>query len=341
MASDHEADVGKLVEEKEEARAEARSLKSRIEKLEVEIREKVEAESSERLQTIVSHMASDHEADVGKLTEERAEARAEVRLLKMRIEKLESQRANPVDEKALREKMETEFSEKLQTIVTHMATDHETDVGNLTEEKEAARAEVRNLNLKINTLQARIRELEEAPMRNAPTQPMMALKEPPEEQQARADVLQFAEQAFEAYRQATSPGTEPVPTVEEKRARILIVHHDPALRAMWRDSLTKSGFDVNTAADGQEGLRLVQAEKPDVVIADVSMPKMSGGELCNLIKSNPETAEVKVVLMTGVYTNEMPLDMATKQYAADELLRKPVRIDAMKAALSSILAKAS
>jgi len=110
---------------------------------------------------------------------------------------------------------------------------------------------------------------------------------------------------------------------------------------MWRDSLTKSGFDVNTAADGPEGLRMIAADKPNVVIADVSMPKMSGGELCHRIKSNPETADVKVVLMTGVYTNEVPMDMATKQYAADELLRKPVRIDAMKAALTSILAKAS
>jgi CheY-like chemotaxis protein/cell division protein FtsB len=292
-------------------------------------------------------MASDHEADVGKLTEEREEARAEVRSLKSRIEKLEDQPAPRVDEKALRDKVEAEFSEKLQTLVSHMASDHETDVGNLTEEREAARAEVRNLSLKITSLQAKLRDLEEAPMRNAPTQPMAALLQPPpqppepEEQKARADVLQFAEQAFEAYRRATSPGTEPLPPIEEKRYRILIVHHDPALRVMWRDSLTKSGFDVQTAADGQEGLRLTGAEKPDAVIADVSMPKMSGGELCHLIKSNPETADVKVVLLTGVYTNEMPLDMATKRYEADELLRKPVRIDAIKAALTSILAKAS
>ena len=106
---------------------------------------------------------------------------------------------------------------------------------------------------------------------------------------------------------------------------------------MWRDNLGKSGFEVQTAADGIEGLRVVKTMKPDVVIADVSMPKMSGSELCHRIKSDEETAGVKVILLTGVYTNEVPMDSATKQYEADELLRKPVKLEAMKAALSTLL----
>jgi DNA-binding response OmpR family regulator len=120
--------------------------------------------------------------------------------------------------------------------------------------------------------------------------------------------------------------------------RILFVHHDPALRTMWRDNLGKSGFEVNTAVDGLEGLRIAMAEKPDVVIADASMPKMDGRELCQLIKSNQETASVKVILMTGIYTTEQPRDSAPREFEADEMLRKPVKFEAMKSALTSLLA---
>ena len=368
LATDHENDLGEAVAKREEARAETRSLQQHILKLERDreaMREQIDMEWGAKLQKIVNELTSDHENDMGDAIAAREAARAEVRSHIGRIgklqednealkEQLKAHAAPAIDEKALREKIDAEWSEKLQTIVSHMASDHEADVGNAIEEREAARAEVRNLNLKLASLQqkleaerraqqsleTRLREAENQ-IRSAPTQPMQALTfpvetpPPQEEQQARAEVLQFAEQAQEALRRITSPGDVPVP--EEKKPRILIVHHDPALRSMWRENLGKSGFDVQTAADGLEGLKVVKAAKPDVVIADVSMPKMSGSELCHRIKSDEHTADVKVILLTGVYTNEVPLDSATKQYEADELLRKPVRLEAMKAALTSLL----
>jgi len=362
--------------------------------------EQLEEAWSGKLQKIVNGLTADHENDIGEAIAKREEARAEVRSLNLKITKLEDHieqmktqletHLQPVDEKALREKIDAEWSAKLQTIVSHIASDHDADVGKAIEEREAARAEVRNLTLKVTALsqkveaerqraealQSRLRESDSA-TRNAPTQPMPALREsgaasrepeagnrepgagsrepeivastpdsqpptPAQEDRARADVLEFAEQAFEALRRATSPGTVPVPATpapaEERQARILIVHHDPALRGMWREALTKAGFAVLIAADGLEGLRVAKGEKPDVVIADVSMPKMGGRELCQLIKSNPETSDVKVILLTGVYTNEVPLDAETKQIEADEMLRKPVKLEAMKTAVSQVLA---
>jgi CheY-like chemotaxis protein len=280
-------------------------------------------------------------------------------------------RAAVVDEKAIRDKIEAEWSEKLQTIVNHMATDHEADVGKAIEEREAARAEARNLAIKMKALEQKLegerqnRDTLADKLRSAndeivalrsvpaplppsamPTEPMQAFNPPLEtafnppledEQQARADVLKFAEQANEVLRQITSPGTVPVPK-DEKKVRILFVHHDPALRTLWRDNLAKNGFEVQTAVDGLEGLRIAMAQKPDVVIADASMPKMDGRELCQLIKSNAETASVKVILMTGIYTTEAPMDTAAREFEADEMLRKPVKFEAMKNALTSLLA---
>ena len=385
-------------EARAETRSLRHEIQSEREKAAARLKQ-LDDEWSAKLQKIVTELAADHENDIGEAIANREEARAEVRSLNLRLQDLQRQLDSArdgrlgllqrddeltqriarleeenatlkskaeepfpgVNESALREKIEAEWSEKLQTIVTHIASDHEADIGKSIEEREAARAEVRNLNIKMSalqqkldaerqareSLQTRFREAEEQ-LRNAPTQPMNALQEsfaieppaPQEEQRARAEVLEFAEQAQEALRRITSPGEVPLPA-NDKKPRILFVHHDPALRTLWRDNLDKSGFEVRTASDGLEGLRLAKAERPDIVIADASMPKMDGRELCHLIKSNEETADVKVILLTGIYTNEVPIAAETNKLEADELLRKPVKLEAMKTALSSLLAARS
>ena len=152
-----------------------------------------------------------------------------------------------------------------------------------------------------------------------PFGPLVSLPDSPpleseEERRARADVLQFAEQANAALRRASAPEPQPA---DEHKPLIVLVHHDPALRNLYRDKLMGSGFRVMTAADGLEGMRLATKHKPDVVIADAVMPKMDGHELCQLIKSNAETASAKVVLMTGVYTNEVPRITDERAFASE------------------------
>jgi CheY-like chemotaxis protein len=286
-------------------------------------------------------------------------------------ERLEEENANLKEQlqsrqsidKSLRENIDSEWSQKLQTVVSHIASDHEAEIGKAIEEREAARAETRNLVIKVSTLQQKIDAEQKAlaaaeeklrqaqqeitALRSAPTTPLHIVPPPPllepataeDEWRARADVLEVAEQANQALRRVTSPGSIPLPA-EERKSRVLFVHHDPASRTMWRDNLEKNGFEVAIAADGLEGLRLAKAQKPDVVIADASMPKMDGRELCQLIKSNQETASVKVILMTGVYTNEVPGEAAAREFEADELLHKPVKFETLKTALTHLLAAA-
>ena len=112
-----------------------------------------------------------------------------------------------------------------------------------------------------------------------------------------------------------------------RRPLILVVNNDPAMRS----ALDKQGFDVLTASDGLEGLRLAVAHKPAVVVAEASMPKMDGRELCQLIKSNPEASSVRVVLLTADERDEV-----ARELGPDELLRKPVKFDALQAALTRL-----
>ena len=120
-----------------------------------------------------------------------------------------------------------------------------------------------------------------------------------------------------------------------RRPLVLVVHHDPAMRSISHDSLEKGGFETITAADGLEGLRLTAARKPDVVVADASMPKMDGRELCQLIKSNQETAGVKVVLLT---TDER--DEVSRELGPEEFLRRPVKFDLLKAVIEKLVGSA-
>ena len=78
------------------------------------------------------------------------------------------------------------------------------------------------------------------------------------------------------------------------------------------------------------------AHKPAVVVADASIPKMDGRELCQLIKSNPETSGVRVLLMTSDGRDD-----TGRELGPDQLLRKPVDLDALRAALARLVGSES
>lgn len=182
------------------------------------------------------------------------------------------------EERAAAGHLDETWSAKLQKIVGELATDHENDLGDAMAEREAARAEVRSLQMKLAALQQNV---------------------------------------------AKSPSP--------RRPLILVVHNDPAMRSLSRETLERQGFDTLTASDGLEGLRLAVAHKPAVVVADASMPKMDGRELCQLIKSNPETSNVRVLLLTADERDE-----TARELGPDELLRKPVKLDALQSALARL-----
>src|SRR6266404_5939210 len=75
---------------------------------------------------------------------------------------------------------------------------------------------------------------------------------------------------------------------EGSNPTVLIVHDDPDQSGLMSTLLWQSGYHTITAEDGFEGYELASANLPDLVISDVSMPRMDGIELCSLIRENPE-----------------------------------------------------
>lgn len=118
--------------------------------------------------------------------------------------------------------------------------------------------------------------------------------------------------------------------------KIIVIDDDMVNRKMIAGILEKRGFPVLTARDGEEGLKLIEKEKPDLVLADVLLPKLDGLELCQAVKSNPDLSEIKVVLMTAVYKTAGMRAEALSQ-KADAYLEKPVSEDMLLKTISSLL----
>lgn len=102
--------------------------------------------------------------------------------------------------------------------------------------------------------------------------------------------------------------------------KVLIIDDDPVLLNLVDRVLSQQGFEVLKASDGQEGLRLLFAERPDIVLLDVVMPKMDGWQTCQRIR---EISDVPIIMLTGKRKAEEDI-VRGLDYGADEYLLKPV-----------------
>ena len=81
--------------------------------------------------------------------------------------------------------------------------------------------------------------------------------------------------------------------------RVLLVEDDRFLRRACEISLRQRGFAVTTAADGEEALRKVRAEPPDLILLDLLMPKMTGTEVLKALRAEEATREIRVLILSN------------------------------------------
>jgi CheY-like chemotaxis protein/chromosome segregation ATPase len=369
-------EISQLEAEREAAEATANKLAQRIAELESELIEseekrldastadalKAEREAAQATSASLAQRVAELESEIEAAADERNDdviaARLEVSQLAQRVNELEAALdvANTERDqlRAATVTVQAEFDAKLQSIVAHLAEDHEQDLGNAIMEKEAVRAEARGMTAKMGQLQQKFEEERDKWL--AQKQALTEKLQQAEERAARAvedttRVMTDARASWQAelgrlrgrvaeleqppaapvdltqpIPMPPPPGAEPV-----HRPRIVVVHPDMELREAARSSLVRVGYDVATAADGLEGLRVAIAMKPDIVIADSQMPKMDGRELCQLLKSQDKTAHIKIVLLTRTAGERVD--------GADEVLKKPVPFDVLRNALTGLLAR--
>ena len=83
-------------------------------------------------------------------------------------------------------------------------------------------------------------------------------------------------------------------------SKIMVVEDDASLREIYSIRITAEGYEVVSAGDGEEALAVAVREKPDLILSDVMMPKISGFDMLDILRTTPETANIKVIMMTAL-----------------------------------------
>jgi len=122
-----------------------------------------------------------------------------------------------------------------------------------------------------------------------------------------------------------APQTPPVNEPGKHPKRILLVEDDDSLANVYVTRLQAEGFDVRRVADGEEALANARTYKPDLVVLDVMMPKVSGFDVLDILRNTPETANLKVIMLTAL-SQESDRERATQLGADDYLIKSQVVI---------------
>jgi two-component system, OmpR family, alkaline phosphatase synthesis response regulator PhoP len=105
------------------------------------------------------------------------------------------------------------------------------------------------------------------------------------------------------------------------KGKILVVDDEIYIVHILDFSLGMEGYEVVTALDGEQALHKVKSDRPDLVVLDIMMPKLDGYETCKILKNDPETKNIPVILLSAKGRN---IDQKMGfQVGADDYITKP------------------
>jgi putative two-component system response regulator len=119
-----------------------------------------------------------------------------------------------------------------------------------------------------------------------------------------------------------------------RRSRVLVADDTESVRSLFQKLLVADGHDVVSAADGAAALDAVHQHHPDVILLDITMPRIDGLEVCRRLKADPATRLTPVVLVTG--QTDLSDRIRGIEAGADEFLSKPVHPHELRARVRSL-----
>lgn len=118
-------------------------------------------------------------------------------------------------------------------------------------------------------------------------------------------------------------------------SRVLIADDNEQNRELLDAYLADEGYEILMANDGRETMDVVEASQPDLILLDIMMPRMSGYEVCEQVKSSPDTQAIPVLMVTAL--NEMGDIEKAVNAGCDDFLTKPVNQLELKTRVRSLL----
>lgn len=123
---------------------------------------------------------------------------------------------------------------------------------------------------------------------------------------------------------------------------ILIIDDDPAFREIFSIKLSASGFRMETADSGEDGIKKAKSLKPDLILLDVKMPGLTGPDTLIKLKEDPETANIRVVFLTSLgdpWTEAQAINKRlSKEFGALGYIKKTEDLDTLVEKVRAFLA---
>ncbi len=116
---------------------------------------------------------------------------------------------------------------------------------------------------------------------------------------------------------------------------ILIIDDEEDIREILGYALGKEGFIVYTAKNGEDGIRKAEKHLPDIILLDVMMPEMDGIEVCERLRGNPQTSNIRICFLTA--RNEDYSQIAGFDAGADDYVSKPIKPRVLISRINAIL----
>ena len=112
------------------------------------------------------------------------------------------------------------------------------------------------------------------------------------------------------------------PRTAERQPTVLVVDDDANIRELLLQELTEAGYRVLLAANGREGVAIVRRERPDLIVLDVMMPEMNGFDVAAVLKNDPQTMDIPIVILSIVQDRDRGFRLGVDRY-----LTKPIDTD--------------
>ncbi|MEK9196417.1 MAG: response regulator, partial [Patescibacteria group bacterium] len=122
--------------------------------------------------------------------------------------------------------------------------------------------------------------------------------------------------------------------------KIMLVEDDNNLREIYGARLSAEGYEIVFAQDGEEALALAVKEKPELIVSDVMMPKISGFDMLDILRNAPETQNTKVIMMTALSQAE-DKERAKKLGADKYLVKSQVTLEDVVKTVKDVLGDSS
>lgn len=125
--------------------------------------------------------------------------------------------------------------------------------------------------------------------------------------------------------------------MNQKASRILVVDDEPEIHAVLGKLLSREGFEIESAYSAEEAFKSITASRPDLIILDIMMPRISGIEVCERIKSSPETQDILVLIVSA---RDAQADRREGlSHGADDYVSKPFHLRSLVRKIEHMLEK--